>query len=62
MLRQLPSLEQEFTVVTKLFTLIRDFDIVMEEEELALYQTLMPTFTHLKVNNILRKFYILMIY
>ncbi|EDV29505.1 uncharacterized protein TRIADDRAFT_51924 [Trichoplax adhaerens] len=48
MLRQLPSLEKEFTVVTKLFTLIRDFDIVMEGEELALYQTLMPTFTHLK--------------
>lgn len=46
---ELPTLEKEYVVVTRLFTIARDFDVVIEPEDLALYQTLMPSFQHLKV-------------
>ncbi|XP_071833092.1 dynein axonemal heavy chain 6-like isoform X4 [Apostichopus japonicus] len=45
---ELPSLEKEYVVVTRLFTIARDFDVIIEPEDLALYQTLMPSFQHLK--------------
>ncbi|XP_063958044.1 dynein axonemal heavy chain 6-like isoform X2 [Lytechinus pictus] len=45
---ELPSLEKEYFVVTRLFTIAKDFDVPIEPEELALYQTLMPSFQHLK--------------
>ena len=46
---ELPSLEKEYFVVTRLFTIAKDFDVPIQPEELALYQTLMPSFQHLKV-------------
>ncbi|XP_071789676.1 dynein axonemal heavy chain 6-like isoform X2 [Asterias amurensis] len=45
---ELPKLDQEYTVVTRLFTIARNFNMPIQPEELALYQTLMPSFTHLK--------------
>ncbi|XP_070577565.1 LOW QUALITY PROTEIN: dynein axonemal heavy chain 6-like [Ptychodera flava] len=45
---ELPALEKEFNVVNKLFTISRDFDVPIQPEELAMYQTLMPSFQHLK--------------
>ena len=49
MAAELPALEREYTVVTRLFTISKDFDMKILPEELALYQTLMPSFQHLKV-------------
>ncbi len=46
---ELPALEREYTVVTRLFTIAKDFNMTIQPEELALYQTLMPSFQHLKV-------------
>ena len=48
---ELPALEREYTVVTRLFTIAKDFNMKIEPEELALYQTLMPSFQHLKVGS-----------
>ncbi|XP_033124826.1 dynein heavy chain 6, axonemal-like [Anneissia japonica] len=45
---ELSMLEQEYVVVTKLFTIANDFGAYIAPEELALYQTLMPSFQHLK--------------
>ena len=36
-------------VVTKLYSIARNFELPIPAEELALYQTLMPSFQHLKV-------------
>ena len=47
---ELPKLDQEYAVVTRLFTIARNFNMPIQPEELALYQTLMPSFTHLKVS------------
>ena len=46
---EMPALEKEYAIVTKLYTIARDFDVVIPPEELALYQTLAPSFQHLKV-------------
>ena len=36
-------------IVTKLYSIARNFELPIPAEELALYQTLMPSFQHLKV-------------
>ncbi|XP_038073413.1 dynein heavy chain 6, axonemal-like isoform X3 [Patiria miniata] len=45
---ELSKLDEEYNVVTRLFTIARNFNMPIQPEELALYQTLMPSFTHLK--------------
>ncbi|XP_077989551.1 dynein axonemal heavy chain 6-like [Glandiceps talaboti] len=45
---ELPALDREFDVVNKMFTISKDFNVPIEAEELAMYQTLMPSFQHLK--------------
>jgi len=42
-------LEREYTIVTRLYAIAKNFDMPIEAEELALSQTLMPSFMHLKV-------------
>ena len=46
---EMASLEKEFEIVTKMYTICKDFNIETAPEELALYQTLAPSFQHLKV-------------
>ncbi|XP_064622088.1 dynein axonemal heavy chain 6-like isoform X2 [Lineus longissimus] len=48
MVSELPALEKEFIIVTKMFTIAKDFNVHLVPEELALYQTLAPSFQHLK--------------
>ena len=43
------ALEKEYAVVNKMYTIARDFDVSIDPEDLALYQTLSPSFQHLKV-------------
>ena len=50
MSQEMPALEKEYNIVTKLYTIARDFEVSIEPEELALYQTLSPSFQHLKVS------------
>ena len=45
----MPTLEKEFGIVTRLFTLIKDFEVPMNPEHQALFQTLAPSFQSLKV-------------
>ena len=47
--RELPQLEQEFLKVNRLYSLAVSFDVHVDPEEMALYQTLMPSFHSLKV-------------
>ncbi|XP_063728306.1 dynein axonemal heavy chain 6-like isoform X2 [Symsagittifera roscoffensis] len=42
------ALEKEFGIVTRLFTLIKDFDVPVHAEHQALFQTLGPSFQSLK--------------
>ena len=49
MASEMPALEKEYSIVTKLYTIARDFEVDIKPEELALYQTLSPSFQHLKV-------------
>lgn len=46
---ELPALEREFDIVNKLFTIAKDYNVQVTDEELALYQTLGPDFVTLKV-------------
>ena len=43
------ALEKEFGIVTRLFTLIKDFEVPIHAEHQALFQTLGPSFQSLKV-------------
>ena len=52
MTSEMAALEKEYAIVTKLYTIARDFEVKMPPEELALYQTLAPGFQHLKVNTL----------
>lgn len=54
--RELPQLEQEFVKVKELYSLCISFDVHVEPEEMALYQTLTPSFHGLKVCNTLTVF------
>lgn len=47
---ELPALENEFILVNKLFTIAKDFNVNILPEEMALYQTLAPSFQGLKVS------------
>lgn len=49
MITDMPGLEKEFDIVTKLYTICKEFNVETEPEQLALYQTLAPSFQHLKV-------------
>ncbi|GFO34548.1 dynein heavy chain 1, axonemal, partial [Plakobranchus ocellatus] len=45
---ELPALEKEYDVINKMFTIAKDYGIVLQPEDMALYQTLAPSFQHLK--------------
>ncbi|XP_035825271.1 dynein heavy chain 6, axonemal [Aplysia californica] len=45
---ELPALEKEYNVVNKMFTIAKDYNIDIMPEDMALYQTLSPSFQHLK--------------
>ena len=50
---EMPALEREYAIVTKLYTIAKDYEqLNIHPEELALYQTLAPSFQHLKVDAI----------
>lgn len=51
MVADMPALEREFMVVTKLYTIAKEFDVKVNPEDFALYQTLAPSFQHLKVTH-----------
>jgi hypothetical protein len=46
---EVPVMETEYTMITKLYTIAKDFDVYVPPEDLALYQILPPSFQHLKV-------------
>ena len=46
---ELPALEKEYDVINKMFTIAKDYNIHILPEDMALYQTLSPSFQHLKV-------------
>ena len=50
MMADMPVLEREFMVVTKLYAIAKEFDVFVNPEDFALYQTLSPSFQHLKVS------------
>ena len=49
MISEIPALDKEYAIVIKLYTIAKDFDIEIDPEEHALYQTLAPSFQQLKV-------------
>ena len=49
MISEMPALDKEYAIVIKLYTIAKDFDIEIDPEEHALYQTLAPSFQQLKV-------------
>ena len=49
MTSEMSALEKEYAIVLKMYTIAKDFEVQIEPEELALYQTLPPSFQHLKV-------------
>lgn len=51
---EIASLEREYVIVTRLYSIARNYDIPIEAEENALYKTLMPSFQHLKVRYLTR--------
>ena len=46
---EIGALEKEYKIVTRMYTIARNFEMSISDEELALYKTLMPSFQHLKV-------------
>ena len=47
--KEISALEREYNIVTRMYNIAKNFDVPISAEELALYQTLMPSFQHLKV-------------
>jgi len=45
----LPVMETEYNLITKLYAVANDFNVFVPPEDLALYQILPPNFQHLKV-------------
>nr|XP_039247972.1 dynein heavy chain 6, axonemal-like [Styela clava] len=45
---EMTTLEKEFAVVNRLFAIMRQYSVELDPEDTALYQTLVPTFQHLK--------------
>ena len=48
---EMPALNKEYNVVIKLYTIAKDFELPIVPEDYALYQTLSPSFQHLKVSS-----------
>jgi dynein heavy chain, axonemal len=46
---EVPAMETEYIMITKLYTIAKDFEVYVPPEDLALYQILPPSFQHLKV-------------
>ena len=44
----LPGMEKEFGPIDKMYAVADEFDVPLPAEELALYRTLLPSFSHLK--------------
>ena len=49
LLVDLPAMEKEFGLIAKMYAVADEFDVPLPPEELALYRTLLPSFSHLKV-------------
>ena len=49
LLVELPGMEKEFGLIAKMYAVADEFDVPLPPEELALYRTLLPSFSHLKV-------------
>ena len=49
LLVDLPGMEKEFGLIAKMYAVADEFDVPLPPEELALYRTLLPSFSHLKV-------------
>uniref|UniRef100_A0A8C5PZV6 AAA+ ATPase domain-containing protein n=1 Tax=Leptobrachium leishanense TaxID=445787 RepID=A0A8C5PZV6_9ANUR len=47
---EVPSLEKMYSIVTQLYSVARDYNVPISSEELALYQSLIPGFQHLKAS------------
>ena len=45
---ELPALEKEFVIVTRLFTIANDFSLSIDPEQYAFFKSLGSTFHHLK--------------
>ena len=45
-------MEKEFGLIAKMYAVADEFDVPLPPEELALYRTLLPSFSHLKVSPI----------
>lgn len=45
----IPNMESEYGIITKLYAIAKDFDIPVPPEDLALFQILPPSLQHLKV-------------
>nr|XP_018672447.1 dynein heavy chain 6, axonemal-like [Ciona intestinalis] len=45
---EMPALDKEYFVVTRLFTIIKQYGVYMDPENLAVFHTLVPAFQHLK--------------
>lgn len=45
---EMVTLEKEFVIVNRFFAIIHQYSISLNPEDIALYQTLVPTFQHLK--------------
>ena len=50
LLVDLPTMEKEYGLIAKMYAVADEFDVPLPPEELALYRTLLPSFTHLKVS------------
>ncbi|KAL5256854.1 hypothetical protein ACHWQZ_G011949 [Mnemiopsis leidyi] len=48
LLVDLPAMEKEFGLIAKMYAVADEFDVPLPPEELALYRTLLPSFSHLK--------------
>jgi hypothetical protein len=49
LIHEMTALENESAIIIKLFTIIKDFDIAVDPESLALYKILSPALHQLKV-------------
>ena len=48
---EVPAMEKEYIIVTRLYTIAKEYNIYVPPEDLALYQLLSPSFQHLKVSD-----------
>jgi hypothetical protein len=46
---ELPVLEKEFNIITRLFTISNEFNLSINPEQYAFFKSLSSTFNHLKV-------------